>query len=805
MRISLSWLAEYVPLPPSDELARRLTAVGLEVEAVERTGASLDGVVAARIVAAAPHPQADKLSVTTLDAGGEPQQVVCGARNWKVGDVVPLATPGSALPGGQRIERARMRGVESAGMLCSARDLGLAEDATGLLLLPGDAEPGTPVARVLGLEDVVFEVNVTPNRPDALSHLGIAREVAAATGKRVRPPEPGLAQQAPTASSLLRVRIEAPDRCFRYAARVIEGVGIGPSPGWLARRLDACGVRSISNVVDATNWVLLEQGHPLHAFDLDKVAGAEIVVRLGRPGEKLTTLDGVERVLSADDLVIADRDHPSALAGVMGGGDSEISPGTTRVLLESAWFEPTGVRRAARRHGLHTEASHRFERGVDPAGVTAALDRCAAMIADLAGGTVRRGRADAHPGRHRPVEVALDWARPGQILGMPITRKEARRVLGSLGFEERKATPRGAVFRVPSWRLDVGREEDLVEEIIRLKGYDAIPETLPSVASDTPAVARDAQVVERARQALNAAGFSEAVNFSFVAPAELEAMAAGGEARKGIALKNPISADLAVMRTSLLPSLLRNAAHNLRQRVADIRLFELASAYHPRPPGFPAEYPAVEDLRLSGVALGRRHPVGWGAGKDPLDFYDLKSAMDGLVEALGIRGVRWSRGQERWLHPRSAATLGLAGPDGARAVLGSAGEIHPRVARFFELPSGVLAFELSFAELLRLARLVPGHAGVPRFPAVLRDLAVVVAEDVEAGRVLDLVHEEPLVEDVALFDVYRGAPIATGKKNLAMAIRYRADDRTLTDADAEAAQGRILERLRSGVAAELRA
>jgi phenylalanyl-tRNA synthetase beta chain len=805
MRILLSWLQEYVSVPPPEELARRLTAAGLEVEGVERLGAALDGVRVARIVASEPHPGADRLSVTTVDAGGEPLRVVCGARNWKVGDLVPLATPGTVLPSGQRIERAAVRGVESAGMLCSARELGLSEDASGLLLLPADARPGEPLARALALEDTAFEVNVTPNRPDALSHLGIAREIAAILGRKVRPPEPGLAQKAPPASSLVRVRVEAPDRCFRYCARVVEGVSIGPSPDWLRRRLEACGVRSISNVVDATNFVLLEQGHPLHAFDLDKVAGGEIVVRLARPGERLVTLDGVERTLSADDLVIADRDRASALAGVMGGGDSEISAGTTRVLLESAWFEPTGVRRTARRHGLHTEASHRFERGVDPAGVTASLDRCAAMIAGLAGGTVRRGIADASPVRHRAVEVSLDWRRPGEILGLAVTRKESRRILAALGFQERHATPRGARFRVPSWRLDVSREEDLVEEIVRLKGYDAIPETLPAIASETPAVPREAQVADRARQALLADGFSEAVNFSFVAPAEIEAMAAGAEAPRGIALRNPISADLAVMRTSLMPSLLKNAAHNLRQRVEDVRLFELASVYHPHPRGFPDEMPAREDLRLSGVALGRRCPVGWGTGKDALDFFDLKAVLEAVLQALGIEGARFRHGGERWLHPRSATTLEAVSADGSERTLGVAGEVHPRVAQAFALPQGVLGFDLSFAELSRLARLVPAHAGVPRFPAVLRDLAVVVDEAVEARAVLDAVREEPLAEDVALFDVYRGAPIPPGRKNLALAIRYRAADRTLTDAEADAAHGRILERLRVALGAELRA
>ncbi len=803
MRISLSWLADYVPLPDPAEVARRLTAVGLEVEAVERVGAALDGVVAARILSSARHPQADKLSVCQVEAGSGPVQIVCGATNWKVGDVVPLATPGTRMPAGHRIDAAKLRGVDSHGMLCSAKELGLSEEASGLLILPPDATPGTPLARVLGIEDVVLEVNVTPNRADALSHLGIAREVAAATGARVAVPAHGLKEQAPPADASLKVTIEAPGRCFRYSARVIDGVRIGPSPAWLARRLEACGVRSISNVVDATNFVLLERGQPLHAFDLEKVAGAEIVVRTARPGEKLVTLDGVERTLSPDDLVIADRDHASALAGVMGGGTSEISAGTSRVLLESAWFEPTGVRRTARRHGLHTEASHRFERGVDPEGVVAALDRCAALIAELSGGTVRQGAVDAHPRANRPVDVVLPWKRPGEILGMTITPDEARGALVALGFDLVVDGPEAGTFRVPSWRLDVSREEDLVEEIIRLRGYDAIPETLPPFSTVTPAPARSAVVTERARQALEGAGYSEAVNFSFVAPADLEPMVKGG-VPGGIALQNPISADLAVMRSSLVPSLLKGLAYNRRQRVEDVRLYELAAVYQPRRPDADGDAPAHEELRLAGIASGRRHPVGWSASGDPVDFSDLKGALEALLEGLGIDGVHWAHGGPSWLHPRSAATIEWKDAAGATHALGVAGEVHPRVASAFNLPRGVFVFNLSFENLLRAAVLVRGHADVPRFPAVLRDLAVVVSDGVDARTVLDAVRAEPLVEDVTLFDVYRGAPIPEGKKNLAMAIRYRAVERTLTDGEADAAHGRIVERLRGEVAAELR-
>jgi phenylalanyl-tRNA synthetase beta chain len=533
------------------------------------------------------------------------------------------------------------------------------------------------------------------------------------------------------------------------------------------------------------------------------VAGAEIVVRTARPGEKLVTLDGVERALSPDDLVIADRDHASALAGVMGGGTSEISAGTSRVLLESAWFEPTGVRRTARRHGLHTEASHRFERGVDPDGVVAALDRCAALIAELSGGTVRQGAVDAAPHAHRPVDVVLPWKRAGEILGMPVSSGEARAALVALGFDLIHDGPDAGTFRVPAWRLDVSREEDLVEEIIRLRGYDAIPETLPPFSTVTPAPSRSAVVTERARQALEGAGFSEAVNFSFVAPADLEPMVKGG-VPGGIALQNPISADLAVMRSSLVPSLLKGLAYNRRQRVEDVRLYELAAVYQPRRPDADGDAPAHEELRLAGVASGRRHPVGWSATGDPVDFSDLKGALEALIEGLGIDGVRWTHGGPSWLHPRSAATIEWNDAAGARHVLGVAGEAHPRVASAFDLPRGVFVFDLSFEDLVRAAVLVRGHADVPRFPAVLRDLAVVVADGVDARTVLDAIRAEPLVEDVTLFDVYRGAPIPEGKKNLAMAIRYRAVDRTLTDGEADAAHGRIVERLRAEVAAELR-
>jgi phenylalanyl-tRNA synthetase beta chain len=807
MRISLKWLSQYVDLPSPEELARGLTAVGLEVEAIERTGQGLAGVVVARVLSSERHPNAEKLSVTSIDGGSAPLQVVCGAKNYAVGDLVPLATVGTSLPGGLKIEKAKLRGVESFGMLCSARELGLDADAGGLLILPKDLKPGTPIAEALGLEDVLLEINVTPNRPDCLSHIGIAREVAALLGKPVRPPAAAVQEVGAPAAQAVKVRIEAPERCARYAARVIEGVRIGPSPAWLARRLEACGVRSISNVVDATNYVLLELGHPLHAFDLDKVAGAEIVVRTARPGERITTLDGKERTLEESDLLIADRERGSALAGVMGGGDSEISGGTTRVLLESAWFAPGTIRRTSRRQGLKSEASYRFERGADPGMVLPALDRCAALIAELAGGAVRPGVVDCLARPATPGQVRLRWHRPAELLGMEVPREEARRVLGGLGFLERQADGEGATWAVPSWRVDVSIEEDLVEELVRTRGYDAIPETLPPSAVRTPAEPPEARVVTRLREALEAAGFSEAVNFSFVAepdlaPLRYEVVTGDGSGRaRAIALQNPISAELALMRTSLVPSLLRNAARNRAQRVDDVRLYEIARTYHPAPPQSQGDAPSSESMQVAGVLVGRRAPAGWTAGADDVDFYDAKAVVEAVLAGQGVVGARFEAGGETYHHPRHAASIKGAGDEER---LGSFGELHPRVAKAFDLPRGVLIFELSLDALVRHGALVPRYHAIPSLPAAHRDLAVVVADAVTAEAVLAAVREEPLVEAATLFDVYRGAPIPAGKKNLALAIRYRAADRTLTDAEAEAAHQRIVARLAQRLGAELR-
>ncbi len=796
MKISLNWLSDYIELPADpSELAAKLTMAGLEVEGIERMGAELEGIVVARIIESEPHPNAEKLSVTKIDAGGATAlQVVCGAKNYKVGDLVPLATVGTTMAAGMKIEKAKLRGVESFGMLCSAKELGLSEDASGLMILDPSLEPGTPIAQALGVEDVVFEVNVTPNRGDCLSHIGVAREVAALSGKPLKLPDVSLAETDVRADDKVKVRIEDPDRCRRYAARVLEGIQIGPSPAWMQNRLRAVGVRAISNAVDITNYVLMECGQPLHAFDLDLVAGAEIIVRRASPGEKMTTLDGKERELSTEDLCICDLKGPSALAGVMGAGHSEVSDKTARVLLESAWFAPGPLRRTARRHGLHTESSHRFERGVDPQMVAFAQDRAARLLVELAGAQVLRGRVDAYPRPYQPRSFELRLARVGELLGMEVPPETTRSTLAGLGFglEGQGETVR---VSVPSWRADVEGEADCVEELARTQGYAGIPAAMPRGAAELLAEPSERAVVARVRSALAASGFDEVLNYSFVSAKDLETLAPG---LQPIALQNPIAADMSVMATTRLAGLLGNLRHSRNRQVEDVRLYELGRVYLPtQARGQPADEPRV----LAGVMFGGRAPLQWAAERAPVDFFDLKGAVERILESINAHAVEFLPAADaRMLHPRSACEVRAGGRR-----LGLLGELHPSVAAKLDLPRGVFVFELVVEPLAAAADLVPQYQPVPKYPAVLRDIALVVDEQVAAAAVEAQIRSAgELIEEAILFDVYRGEGIGQGKKSLAFAVRYRASGRTLSEEQINQAHGKVIERLSASLGAELR-
>jgi phenylalanyl-tRNA synthetase beta chain len=820
MKIVYSWLADHVDgeLPLPEALAERLTFGGLEVEGIMRTPTH-PGVVVGVVRRCEAHPDADRLTVCTVDDGsGATRQVVCGAPNVREGMRAPYAPPGIRLPGDLEIAEREVRGVASAGMLLSARELDLWDDHVGLLDLGPDAAAGAPLAEVLGLGDAVLEVSATPNRPDALSHVGVARDAAALLELGFSIPRADVVEGADAAGDAATIFIDDPVGCPRYVARVIEDVTIGPSPVWLAARLASAGIRPINNVVDVTNYVLLELGHPLHAFDLDRLGGATIRVRRAKGGEVMRTLDDVERRLEPDDLVIADAAVPVALAGVMGGGDSEVTGKTRRILLESAYFEPVGVRRTARRHGLHTEASHRFERGADPNVVRLAADRAAALIAELCGGRVRKGAIDVHPAPAEAGRVTLRFARTDAVLGMPVPPRTQVAILERLGFRCLSEDAGEGTFEVPTFRTEMTREVDLIEEVARIHGYDAIPATLPArrpepePEAEAPA-AHVGAVVGRLREAAAAAGCREVVNYSFLSEDEVRAVLAADESdvdrREGrlLRISNPLSAEQSVMRTTVLVSLLSNLRHNRRFQRGDLALYEIGRVYLADPGGL-----VHEPTRFAAIFSGRRAPVAWTTGDEKVDFYDAKGLVEAALARAGLhsRDVRFvpSAAALPWLHPGSACRVETV--DGKD--LGWLGEVHPLVAERLDVPRGVMAVELEVDAIAGVARLVPEYAGVPRFPAVLRDLAVVVDAGLPADRVRAAL-EAPLPEaesagirvvEATLFDVFTGPQVGEGKRSLAWAIRYQAEDRTLTETEAAGVQEALVTRLERDLGARLR-
>jgi len=805
MRISLEWLREIVSTDRcAREIADLLVRLGLEVPVIEEPGAGLEHVVVAELLSVAPHPNADRLTLCEVSTGDRVHPIVCGAKNMKAGDRVALALPGAKLPSGIEIRKSKIRGESSEGMLCSEVELGLAEETTGILILPADATVGSTLTKFLGRDDAILEIDLTPNRGDCLSHLGVAREVAAAAGSPLRVPGATVPEEGDPTDAITSVTIEDDLRCPRYAARVIRGVRIGPSPRWLANRLESVGVRPINNVVDVTNYVLMELGQPLHAFDLATLRGQCIVVRCARSHEKLVTLDGVERALTQDDLAICDAARPVALAGVMGGEGTEVTERTTDILLESAYFAPSGIRRTAKRHGFRTEASYRFERGCDPEMVTRASNRAAALIVELAGGHVAPEILDVYPRPVRRPEIRLDPDRANKLLGISLSPATMADILRRLGIQD-VSSERTLRVKPPSWRSDLAIEVDLIEEIARLHGYDRIPTTLPAARIQAPEVPPERHVVSATRQALTSLGFHEAITYRFVSdtwPDRLR-LAADDPRRRAVRLRNPLREDQAVLRTSLVPGLLLAALHNLRHDQTQARLFEVGKIFSDLPS---AELPE-ERTAMAALIVGPSMPGLWGGGASA-DFYDAKGAVEGILERLAVAGVSFVAGETSpHLHPGvSARVLWEKGR------LGEVGRIHPEVAAALELPENLYLIELAVAELLRAADArATGFHPLSRFPTVRRDLAIVIDESTEAGQVLEVIRAVPdtalqaALQDIEIFDVYQGHGIPEGKRSLALRLCYRSDDRTLTDAEVNTFQEKVVARLAEVVGAKLRA
>lgn len=795
MRVSIAWLREYVPTSLSAEtLAHRLTMAGLEAEEIVELDPDMKDVVVARIRNVFPHPNADRLTICEVETESRILRVVCGAPNVRPGLVVPLALEGAHLRSGMTVRKSRIRGVESEGMLCSAKELGLSEDASGLLELPENVRIGQPLSDALGLQDTILNLNVTPNRPDCLSIVGVAREVAALEGLPLSLPSTEVVESDVPAVSKTSVQVLEPSLCPRYAARVVLGVRVGPSPEWLQKRLSAVGFRPINNVVDVTNYVLMELGHPLHAFDYDRLAEHRIVVRRARPGENLTTLDGVPRGLTTETLVIADAEKPVALAGILGGQDTAVSETTQNLLLESAFFNSVSIRRTAKALGLSTEASYRFERGADVGGVKTALDRAAELIRRLAGGEVCRGVVDVYPHPFHAPEIRLRKERVTALLGAEVNSETIGRFLRSLGCHVEGNNP----FRVvpPTFRPDLTREIDLIEEIARLFGYENIPTTFPE--GEIPSKAPPPHLTLRRQLVglMSALGYHEACNYGFTSPRLFEQMRMEHELRQALCVANPLSADLSVMRPSLLPSLMQNLVTNRRHRVERIALFELARTFRPRR----GEKLPEERWMLAGVLSGAA-PKHWANSSHEPDFYDVKGVVEAILKEVGVSDWTLARAEHPAFHPGRSAVVSRES-----RILATFGEVHPVVLKNFDLTQRAYLFEADVDALAESATASRRMQPLSPFPSVTRDLALLVESDLPAEAVTQIIRESvgELLGSLSLFDVYVGERIPPNKKSLAYSIEYRSFERTLTDTEVDHFQARLLRRLADELGAQLR-
>jgi phenylalanyl-tRNA synthetase beta chain len=809
MKISYRWLKEFVETDLDVRaVADRLTNAGIGVEQIAPMVEGLAGVVVGEI-------EAIERELGTSAAGHHNRlvrvalpdrrfSVVCGAPNAAVGVRAAFAPPGARLPGLGEVRAVKMRGVVSEGILCSEKELGLSEDHSGLLLLPPEAPLGADLARYLGLDDSILDIEITPNRPDALSVVGVAREVAALTGAPFRFPKVLVTEGEREASALAAVEVQAPDLCPRFCARVITGLTVKPSPPWLAQRLRAVGLRPINNLVDVTNYIMWELGQPLHAFDLAALARQTVVVRRARPGERITTLDGQERAVGADMALVCDPERAVGIGGVMGGADSEVTAATTDVLLEAAYWDPGSIRRTSRALGLSTDAAYRFERGGDIEAPPDVLARAAQLMAELGGGTVARGVLDAYPEPRPHRRLTLRLARLERVIGVCPPREEVVRILQALGFAVDDSGEDPQVV-VPSFRRDIHQEDDLVEEIVRIWGYDKIPLTLAGGGEILP-VKRppDLKVARAMSRALNAAGLFECVTWGFADPDRLKRMG-WSDAGALIALQNPLSVERSVLRPSLLPGLLEVLAINANRQMPDARIFEVGNVFAPHRLE-DADRPAHEELRLGIALTGLRAPRAWfTGGRDRVDIHDAKGMAEAALAAAGLTDaetVPWPADRvPAFLEPGRAARL-MRG----ETEFGWFGEVALAAREIFDLPAPVFVAELSVTALAGLPAATARYEPLPRFPAVQRDLAIVVGSEVAAGEVEAAIRAMrlPLLTRLTLFDVYTGGQVGAGRRSLAWSLTFQAPDRTLTDAEVNRLHERIVAEVAKRFRAEVR-
>lgn len=812
MKFTIDWLNEYVNtegVTPA-ALADHLTMLGLEVDAVTELFRELAAVQTALVLSVDRHPDAEHLTLCQVAVGPETLQIVCGAPNVRPNLVSAIALPGTSLPGGVKIRKSKVRGVESFGMLCSERELGLSSGHAGIMELPEGTPHGESLIQVLGLADTLVEVDLTPNRPDCASVIGIAREVAGVLRRPLRLPVEDVEEWSGRAT--FTVDVESSELCPRYGARLITGVTIAPSPWWLRRRLLSIGLRPINNVVDVTNLVMMEYGQPLHAFDYEKLAGRRIVVRHPRTDElDFITLDGVARRLDPEMLMICDGVRPVAVAGVMGGMNSEVSDSTTAILLESACFNPVSIRRTARKLNLQSEASYRFERGVDPGGCIMAMERAVRLLCEVAGGTAEPNGVDQYGGKRPLNTLTMRISRTSELIGMPLDHEKIADALCSIGFRCKSKDPDSLWVGVPSFRVDIEREVDLVEEVARLVGYDAIPTTLPTVQLSYPEQDKDRQIKDRINVLLTGIGFFEAINYSFTTDKHLHALglADTDERLRLVRLLNPLSEEQSVMRTMLLPGLLENVLRNVSFQKNAVKLFEIGKVFTPKG----ENQQPLEKNRLAGVLSGNRYGDASAYHFKPqsVDFLDAKGAVEYLLRGLRLLGVGESPAPafssparervEPFCDPSQCLILESQGQG-----IGSVARILPEVLRRFGIKQEVFFFDLDLDALCQLPAAAKAFTALPVFPAVGRDIAMVVADTVAAGELVEavLAAREPLIERCEIFDVYQGGSLQPGNKSVALAVTYRSSQKTLTEKSVEKVHTKIVDMLGSRFAGTLR-
>lgn len=793
MLVSLRWLKDYVDVSlTADDISQKLTMAGLEVEEIKNIAPQFTNVVVAKILSVTNHPSADRLLLCKVTDGSQTYNVVCGAKNIVAGDMVPLAKVGAVIPGGYTIKSSVIRGEKSDGMLCSESELEIGDDESGIMHLPADLSPGTLLETALSLGDTVLDVNVTPNRSDCLSMIGIAREVAALTGKKMKLPAVKIKESSEDVHSLTAVKIIDSDLCPRYTARMIKNVKVGPSPVWLKTRLEAAGMRAINNIVNVTNFVMLEMGQPLHAFDFRFLEEGRIVVRKSRDNEEFTSLDGKGRYLPPKTLLICDGVKPVAIGGIMGGLNSEVKEDTETILLESAYFNPQSIRHSARKLGMPTDAAFRFERGIDPEGVVNALNRAAQLIADLSGGTVCKNYINEYPNKIPAVrDISLRINRIRELIGMEISAKDVLKILRSIGMNVKKNGKGAYLVTPPACRVDVSREIDLIEEVIRLYGYDRVPSNMPDVFVTEMEEIPRLKLEKKIRKVMVGSGYTEIINYSFGTPmtAEILRLSGNDERRKSVKITNPLGEDLSVMRTTMVYGLLDTAKRNANNGSFDLKMFEIGRIFLNRDKGVLPE----EKNMMAGLITGKISEDLWNAGKN-VDFYYLKGGLENIFYDLKISECKYiSKNTEPFLHPGKSCAIMLHGEK-----IGLLGEIHPDVMEKLDFKNNIYVFEINMDYLTKACE---GrkifYQEISKFPAVTRDAAFVVSDDMEADLMLNVILEEneDLLENVCVFDVYKGKGLPEGTKSLGLRFSYRASNRTLTDAEASSIHEKLLQKI----------